>query len=447
MLYFSTATLALAGIAFVFIYYFFSENREEQFQMRQKEKIANTLRILSKIRDIDSDLIDLMDQLNINDLYDEKLLLFDSRKLLIYSSVDNISIPATRLILSKLTPENKWIETKDGLYDVIGTYIESDSKTFYGISKAYDTFGYYKLRFLKYVLIITFISISVILILVSYFLSKKITEQLAAVTQKISEYQFEGAYQPIEIAESKNEVAILAHQFNKLMRRMNELFSFQKHAVHHISHELKTPVSILVSNFEKIESEVDLNRIKELIKIQKENTKNLSEIINVLLEIAKAESGNILKQDTFRVDEILFDVAEELSNIYPDFIFKVGYSPDYIDEKQLTITANALLIKSAIMNLMQNCILYSSEQTATATLIAAEKQIRLVFENRGNSISEREIQFLFQHFYRGQNSKGKRGFGLGLVLVHRTIELHGGNISYSSQGYHTNVFTVTLPLS
>ncbi|MFT3946908.1 MAG: HAMP domain-containing sensor histidine kinase [Agriterribacter sp.] len=443
--YFSVAILLITGFAFLLIYFLYAYNREEEFQMRQKDKIASTLQLLAQIKKTDNELVEEIDRLTINSLFDEKLLLFNDKKELIYSSLDDTPVPFSTALLSHLNAEDRWIETKDGLYDVVGTYVESGGRVYYGLSKAFDSFGYAKLRYLKFILVITFIIISIIVILVSFFLSRKITQPLATVTQKISHYNFEAKYEPIHINSSKNEVSILAQHFNKLMQRMNEVYAFQKHAIHHISHELKTPIAVLVSNFERIENEADPVKIKAAIRTQKEETKNLGEIINALLEIAKAESGSVLKQEEIRIDEMIFDVADELQHIYDGFLFSIEYETE--SENELIIPANAGLLRSALSNLMQNAIFYSSDDKASIKFINAQNTIRISIENNGDIITENEHQYLFQHFFRGENSKGKRGFGLGLVLVHKIIALHNGTITYQSVDNTANIFIITLPLS
>ena len=70
--------------------------------MRQKDKITTTLQLLAQIRQTDNDLLDEVDLLTIHDLYDEKLLLFNSKKQLIYSSVDDVPVPFSKEILFKL---------------------------------------------------------------------------------------------------------------------------------------------------------------------------------------------------------------------------------------------------------------------------------------------------------------------------------------------------------
>jgi len=446
LFYFSWVSVLLIGSAFLFIYTLFSEYREQEFQQRQKEKITNTLRFLTDVKKLDANIIKSLDRLTINGLYDEKLLIFDRDKKLIYASIDDTPIPYSNQILSDLSETRPWVEQKDGQYDVVGVSLTSNDNVYFGISKALDTFGYTKLSFLRNILILTFIAISVIIVLVSFYLSKKITQPIVNITQKINNYNFDAAYSPIEFEESKNEISILARQFNTLMNKMNEVYSFQKHAIHHISHELKTPIAILVSNFERLEKETDMEILKDGIRIQKEDTKSLSEIISSLLEIARAESDYALMQNNIRVDEMIFDVADELNSLYPDFRFSVEYSQTD-DENNLVVSANSRLLKAAISNLMVNCIQYNTGTRAKITLSNQPDWLIINFENAGPVISENEKQYLFQHFFRGESSKGKKGFGLGLVFIHKIVNLHGGNITYSSVNNSTNIFTIALPLS
>jgi signal transduction histidine kinase len=316
------------------------------------------------------------------------------------------------------------------------------------LSKAYDKFGYSKLNYLKYILLASFLIISIAVILLSYFLSGKITEPLISITQKINNYNFDKEYKPIEFEQSKNEISILAQQFNKLMEKMTEAFSFQKHAIHHISHELKTPIAVLVSNFERIEKETDMEAIQQIIKHQKEDTKNLSEIINSLLEIAKAESGNANEneKERIRIDELIFDIADELKVVYPNFRFSIDYTQTE-DENSLILPANSRLLKAALMNLMLNCIQYSDDEKARISIGNKPNRLEIIFENKGVVISPNETQFLFQHFFRGKNSKGKRGFGLGLVFVQKILALHNGSISYYTSNNNSNIFTISIPIS
>ena len=447
LLYCSIITIALVGMVYVLIYTLFAQYRETAFQQKQELKIETTLELLTDIKNIDKALIESMDQLTINGLYDEKLLIFDKEKKLIYSSLDDTPISNPEKYLNDLSPENRRIDEKDSLYDIVGVYLEHDGKAFYGIRKAFDVTGYSTLKYIKNVLIISFLAIVLTLILILYYLSGKITQSILSVTRQIKNYHFETNASPIYTSNSNDEIALLVTRFNELMLKMNQAYLFQKHAVHHISHELKTPIAVLVSNFEKIEKETDLLKIREFIKIQKEGTKSLSDIINSLLEIAKVESGKDIQQSKVRIDELLYDISDELSAIYPDFRCSIEYEDSIEDESSLTILANPKLIKVALSNLMVNCLQYSADGTAKIVLALKNSFLQIEYSNKGMPINQEEQQYLFQHFFRGENSKGKRGFGLGLVIVHKIITLHNGQIEYSVEGTNTNKFTLILPLS
>jgi len=447
LLYFSIVTIALSSVALLFIYTLFSQYREQEFQQRQKDKIETTLKFLTEIKGIDQDLIESMDRITIHDIYDEKLLIFDKNKDLVYSSIADTPVSFSGLILRELSAKVPWIEEKDGMYDVVGLYMQRGDKAFYGISKAYDKSGYAKLNYLKYAISFTLLALSLIIVLISYYLSKRVTHSIFQVTRQIREFKLEQRNDPIVVSNTKDEIAILAQRFNELMHRMNEAFSFQKHAVHHISHELKTPIAVLVSDFEKIETEADIGRIKELIKIQKENTKSLSEIINSLLEIAKTESGKSPVQSNVRIDELIFDLMEEFNTIHPDFQFSVDYSNESVSDSNLEVWANEQLIKAALSNLMLNCVKYSRNNKAKIVISTDRGSLRVDFINHGATLTEKERQFMFQHFFRGENSKGKSGFGLGLVFINKILKLYGGEVSYDNSGIDINTFTISLPLS
>ncbi|HLV40516.1 HAMP domain-containing sensor histidine kinase [Xanthomarina sp.] len=447
LLYFSATIISLLGMTLFFIYTLFYEYREEEFQQKQKQKITSTIKFLTEIRQADESIIQAMDRISINEFYDEKLLIFDHSKTLIYSSIDDLQIPQEEVnnILKVLTIVNPWLETKDDLYDVVGVYVKYNNNTYYGINKAFDESGYSKLDFLRYVLLITFLGISLVVMLIAYYLSRIIAEPIVDITEKITNYNFDTLYIPIEVKRSENEIVVLAEQFNKLMKRMKEAVSFQKHAINHISHELKTPIAVLVSNFERMENEMDLEVLKSQINRQKEDTKNLSEIINLLLELSKTDAGQSIPKTKIRVDELIFDTMDELLQLYPDFEFSVDYVGPTDNESLLTIQGSARLLKAAFMNLMLNSIHYSSNKEGSIRIITDEKQLQVDFINEGPVITTDEQKFLFQHFFRGENSKGKSGFGLGLVFIYKIISQHQGLISYHTDHKNLNIFTVIFP--
>ena len=107
-----------------------------------------------------------------------------------------------------------------------------------------------------------------------------------------------------------------------------------------------------------------------------------------------------------------------------------------------------MLIRQAIQNLLSNCIAYSSNSTAEIKIdCTLVDELKISISNIGNPVTKEEEKYLFSHFFRGENSRGKTGFGLGLVLTRKIIALNFGNIVYSNPSADLNVFELRFPLS
>ncbi|PKQ65958.1 sensor histidine kinase [Raineya orbicola] len=449
LLYFSTTTIALTILSSLVIYFLFSEYRQEEFQQRQKEKIKYTLGLIAEYKDLTENLTAIMDKHTIHDFYDEKMLIYDKHKTLIYQSVDDLPINNADNLLNSLSPAKQWVETKEDKYDIIAVYIQNEENHFYAISKAYDAFGYTKLAFLRNVLIAITAIISIIVLLVTVFLSKRIAKPITEIAEQLGKLDIANeSIEELQVTSKSFELKYLITRFNQLIQRTNEAFAFQKHTIHHISHQLKTPVAVLVSELERIEKKTDSIELKTAIETQIVKTKSLGNIINTLLEISKIESAKQTTKQTFRIDELIFDIIAELNIIYPDFKFEVNYTPKQVSETKLAIKANEPLIKQAFLNILTNCITYSDNAKAEILFDCSDSEKLIVFaSNSGIPISIEEEKFLFNHFFRGQNSQSKTGFGLGLVLVKRIFEMHNAKIAYSSPDTNLNIFETSFPLS
>ncbi|KEO74225.1 sensor histidine kinase [Anditalea andensis] len=448
LIYFSSTVISLTLLSSLIVYLVFAEYREEEFQQRQNEKIKYTIGLIAEYKELSENLSAIMDKHTIHDFYDEKMLIFDKHKNLIYRSIDDLPISNYKNILNQLSPTNQWIETKDDRYDIIGVYIENETNHFYAISKAYDEFGYTKLQFLQTVLIIISIVISVTVILITYFLSGKISRPITSLAEKLNKIDLNThKTEAISIKTNSFELNYLILKFNQLLDRTNEAFSFQKHAVQHISHELKTPIAILVSELERAEASMDIDEKNKIIKNQIINAKSLADIIHVLLEISKIESGFRLNTAPVRVDEVIFEIIDELTVLHPLFQFEFRFEAEVINENSLTLMGNKMLVKQGILNLMANCISYSADQRAIIVMDSSVKdKLKILFINKGQEIKKEEEVFLFDHFFRGSNSIGISGFGLGLVLTQKIIHLHHGEIIYYSPSAGLNVFEIHFPL-
>ncbi|WP_282056402.1 HAMP domain-containing sensor histidine kinase [Maribacter luteus] len=446
LIYFSSTVIVLVAFAMAIIFLLFSEYREEQFQQQQYGKIQYTLKLINRYKELSAEVSLLLDEQDINDFYDEKLLVFDVDKRPIFSSLDNLSVKNIDSILSMLSPNKNWLEGKEDNYDVIGVYLENDSSGYYAISKAYDAFGYDKMNYLRNLLFSIFIVISIVVLLVSFYLSKKISGPIASFAENLKHMSLTDKM-PMNFAkdDSSYELSNLTEKFNQLLERTQEAFSFQKHSVQHISHELKTPLAVLLSELERLTQNDDLNEVRASLDKQIIMVKSLGDTINILLDITKYETGDFNQSQPIRVDELLFDIISEINTISPDFEFEVEYYPKEIYEERLIVLGNERLLRQAFGNLLNNAVSYSMGKNAQIKMDCSDpEQLKITIANNGKSITEEEQKHLFTHFFRGGNSQKKRGYGLGLALTKRILELHSGSITYASPKPGQNVFTVSL---
>lgn len=430
------------------IFWISSAFREESFQQQQYQKIKYTITLLKEHQEQAEQLSMLLDEQDIRDFYDEKLYIYDSNKNPIFESVDSLEIYKTNTILHQLSPSLRWIETKENNYDIVGVYYETKGKAYYAISKAYDAAGYANNAFLGKILIIIFIAMVIIVLLLSLYLSNIIALPILKLTTGINEYEpTKDELQAIDFRTTTYELQDLKDKFNELLQRSHEYMSFQKNTIHHISHELKTPIAILVSELERLKTENNIGELQARAEQLSKKAASLGDIISALLQISKLESGQQIHQETFRADELLFDIIAELNIVNPAFNFDIRYIPEQFDESLLVLRANKMLIKQAFQNLMINAIQYAANESATILIDARSNQaINIEISNQGQTISPDEQQYLFNYFFRGKNSQHISGFGLGLVFAQKIFQIHKAAISYRSEAPDLNHFEISFPL-
>ena len=446
LIYFSSTVILLTAVSLLIVYWLFAEYREEEFQQRQSEKINLTIELISEYKAMSENLASIIDKLTIHDFYDEKMLIFDQDLQLLFSSIDDLKISDVQGILNELSEDSQWYESKQGEYDIVAVLIEKNNETYYAISKAYDAFGYTKIEYLRNVLVGIFVIMVISVLLIGQYLSNKITKPITEMADQLNRFDInQQDTTALSVQTSSFELDYLVKRFNELLKRTHEAFSFQKHTVHHISHQLKTPISVLVSELERIHTLDNKDAIRESITHQIHKAKSLGGVINALLEIAKLDAGQPLLVDKVRIDELLFDIISDLHHIDPTFQFNINYIPQVVDEDRLHVQCSQVLVSQLFKNLLSNAIAYADVAEATITIDGKEASGLLVtIENTGKTLKESELKLLFDHFFRGENSEGIPGFGLGLVLSQKIVQIHNWHISYEKDKPNTNRFIVKM---
>jgi signal transduction histidine kinase len=177
-----------------------------------------------------------------------------------------------------------------------------------------------------------------------------------------------------------------------------------------------------------------------------QDVQHMVKLTQTLLEFAKA-SGNSggLEISLVRIDEIILDMPAEISKLDLKYTILLQFKDLPEDEEKLFVFGNEALLRTAIRNIVLNACKYSNDNRASIYLMTQEDNLVISIQNNGKGIPKEELSSIFDPFYRVEENKTTRGFGLGLSLAHRIIKLHKGNIKVQSVENMETIFTIVLP--
>lgn len=432
----------LFGLASTVIFVLYSNFRKEEFRDRLEIKALSNIKLLVNVKEVDDQLLKMIDQNSINKLYDEKTLVFDSHFKLIYSSIDDAKINWSVEDL-KYLKKHKTFFKQQGDYEVYGVFYDTKDKDFYALISATDDYGKRKLLFLRYTLIVSYILFTCICWVLTSFMVKKAMNPLRLFHQKIKNINENNLDTRIASKSNKDEIDLIANEFNFMMDRIEISYQKQKEFTAHASHELRTPLSRITSQIENTITDSSTSaKEKTFLTTILSDVNHLTELINSLLILSKIDNKNTEDNEIQRMDEVLFSAIENLKKSFPEFVilFEIEES-DNLDTA-LEVKGNKNLLEIALVNVLKNACIYSDNKQALVKISTLKNQLVISVLNTGKTLSEAEQKNLFQPFMRGKNSKGKSGFGLGLRIVHRILTLHKSSITYSIPNNKENLFQI-----
>lgn len=235
---------------------------------------------------------------------------------------------------------------------------------------------------------------------------------------------------------------------NLRTRELEQISQFKTEFLSRMSHELRTPLNVIIGFtdilLENLYGELNEEQSKFLKNISSSST-DLLDLINDILDISRIESGKI---KLFLKEIILSDILSHIkSSIKPLYKEKeLKFKILGINKNQIII-ADPIRFKEILYNLLSNAIKYTIK--GEITLKVSEKKEYWNFEvnDTGIGIAEKHYPLIFRDFQRidSEYVKSLPGTGLGLSLTKRLVNLHGGNIWFTSELGIGSTFTFTLP--
>ncbi len=219
--------------------------------------------------------------------------------------------------------------------------------------------------------------------------------------------------------------------------------------VHNISHELKTPLTLIRLYGETLERKDNLEdgKKREAYKIITKESERLSHLINNVLDFSRIEMGR--KEFNIKTGNLADTISDTLeSYLYhlekKGFIVKKDISRDI---PEMTFDEEAM--GSVLINLLSNAMKFSPKtKEVTVRLFRNDGSAILQVEDKGIGIPSKDLSKIFKRFYRSKHEvvSETRGSGLGLTIVQHIVEAHGGSVQVASEPGKGSVFSIILPI-
>ena len=216
-----------------------------------------------------------------------------------------------------------------------------------------------------------------------------------------------------------------------------------------VSHEFRTPLSLMLGPLEDLLSEgreaLGLERHRNLV-VAHRNALRLLKLVNTILDFSRIEAGRI---DAVYESTDLCRFTQEVSSVFRSAMEKAGLDfsvecepisePAYVDRD---------MWEKMVLNLLSNAFKFTLEGSVVVRLRVVGNDVQLSVTDTGTGIPEEELPRVFERFHRVESSRGRtfEGTGIGLALVRELARLHGGTVGVTSSLGRGSTFTVTIPL-
>jgi heavy metal sensor kinase len=282
--------------------------------------------------------------------------------------------------------------------------------------------------------------------LVGYWVARRSLRPVAAMAERARTITSESLGERLPNPNPNDELGQLAAVFNDTLHRLESSFAELKRFTADASHELRTPLTAL-----RAVGEVALRQpensaaLRDTIGSMLEEAQRLNDLIESLLTLARMESGKVaVSLEPVNLTALVAEVRDSLQVLATEKKQTIGLLRD----DSITETADRVLLRQALVNIIHNAIRYSPPQTWIAIRVARrDKQGVIEITDQGPGIAAEHHQKIFERFYRVDKSRSRieGGHGLGLAIARWSVERQSGRIEVESEVGKGSLFRIVLP--
>ncbi len=286
-------------------------------------------------------------------------------------------------------------------------------------------------------LVVVSIVVLLLSIVVAYFISKRLSDPITKISKAAKLISKGKLKTKFETTSDIKELVDLTNALNDMKDELSKTEELQKDLMANVSHDLKTPLTMIKAYAELI-LDININdkeKCKNNLTIIIEEVNRLNNLVNDILTLTKVEN------DLDKLDISSFDLIKLIEKIVKQhniYVIKDGYSIEFIHDniKELVIEADKKKIEQIIYNLLNNALNYTGEDKKVIIKVEeSDKDYTVMVTDSGKGIDKKEIDHIFDRYYRSKKNHKRYvyGTGLGLSIVKNILLLHNYEYGVTSK--------------
>ncbi|MFB9859836.1 ATP-binding protein [Salinicoccus siamensis] len=275
---------------------------------------------------------------------------------------------------------------------------------------------------------------------ISYFFSNRMVRPIRKIANQLKRIEEQGFSERLKITTNSEETDYMIDSFNHLMDSLEQSYNQQKQFVEDASHELRTPLQIiqghlkLISRWGKHKPEV----LDESLGISIDELRRINKLVEELLILTKNEGKPDMNMEKVDINEEVRSRVESMRKLHSNYTFTLD-----LEEEPIKYMINPYHLEQILVIFLDNAIKYDKDRChIMITTEMKEDHFDIVIMDHGIGIPEKEIEAIFDRFYRVDKSRSREmgGNGLGLSIAKKLIESYRGNVWLESEeGQFTKV--------
>lgn len=314
------------------------------------------------------------------------------------------------------------------------------------IVSAFDKTGQQNLSFLlKIIILLTFIAIPLIFI-IGFAYSKKALLPIRKKIEKANRISATNLNERLKIINPNDELGQLTVSFNNLLNRLEKSFHIQKSFISNASHEIKNPLTAIMGEAEiALSKKRNVNEYIDSLDVILSESERLNHTVNNLLQLSKVSSNEEhIKYEPHEFSSFIKQTIKSYQFINSKS--QIFFKNNAISKINLKALINISLLKTSILNIIDNACKFSDNQPVNIELEIENNHFLLIIKDSGIGVPKNEVETILQPFYRGSNTIKIQGSGIGLALSLRIIRLHKGDLAVNSIEKEGTLVSIKIPI-